>query len=245
MTSGAPVMSLDMADLSWSLAVGGGFAFFTSFGIGANDVANAFASSVGSGAVTYQNAVIIAAIFEFCGAVFLGSHVTGTIRKGIADLDQFCTTPDQLLIGMLSVIFCTGIWLILATHYELPVSTTHSCVGGVIGIAVMAKGWGAVHWAGVGNIVASWIVSPLLTGLLAAAVFFLVRKNSTRATGILSSQHSKQARSHAPRPVPGPFRVVSCGMFGFFPEEAGVSFHCRPPSSTICSRNSFLLNARI
>jgi|EP01043_Picozoa_sp_COSAG02_P040161 sodium-dependent phosphate transporter len=89
-------MSLDMVDLSWSLAVGGGFAFFTSFGIGANDVANAFASSVGSGAVSYQKAVVIAAIFEFCGAVFLGSHVTGTIRKGIADLDQFCDTPDQV-----------------------------------------------------------------------------------------------------------------------------------------------------
>lgn len=89
-------MSLDMSDLSWSLAVGGGFAFFTSFGIGANDVANAFASSVGSGAVSYQKAVYIAAVFEFCGAVFLGSHVTGTIRKGIADLDQFCETPQQV-----------------------------------------------------------------------------------------------------------------------------------------------------
>ena len=85
-----------MADLSWSLAVGGGFAFFTSFGIGANDVANAFASSVGSGAVSYQKAVYIAAVFEFCGAVFLGSHVTGTISKGIADLDQFCETPEQV-----------------------------------------------------------------------------------------------------------------------------------------------------
>lgn len=93
---GWEAMSLNMADLSWSLAVGGGFAFFTSFGIGANDVANAFASSVGSGAVSYQKAVVIAAIFEFCGAVFLGSHVTGTIRKGIADLDQFCDTPDQV-----------------------------------------------------------------------------------------------------------------------------------------------------
>lgn len=88
----------------------------------------------------------------------------------------------QLLIGMLSVIFCTGIWLILATHYELPVSTTHSCVGGVIGIAVVAKGWEAVHWSGVGNIVASWIISPVLTGLLSATLFFFVRSNSTHAT---------------------------------------------------------------
>lgn len=171
---------LSMEDLSWSLAIGGGFAFFTSFGIGANDVANAFASSVGSGAVSYRNAVIIAGIFEFTGAVSLGSHVTGTIRKGIADLDQFCTSPEQLLIGMLSVIFCTGIWLILATYYELPVSTTHSCVGGVIGIAVMAKGWGAVHWGGVGSIVASWVVSPLLTGAIGAAVFWGVRSNVMR-----------------------------------------------------------------
>ena len=84
--------SLSMDDLSWALALGGGLAFFTSFGIGANDVANAFASSVGSGAITYRSAVGIAAVFEFSGAVFLGSHVTGTIRKGIADLQQFCTT---------------------------------------------------------------------------------------------------------------------------------------------------------
>ena len=79
----------------------------------------------------------------------------------------------QLLVGMLSVIFCTGVWLILATYFELPVSTTHSCVGGVIGIAVMAKGWGAVHWSGVFNIVASWVVSPILTGLLGAGLLWV------------------------------------------------------------------------
>ena len=76
------------------------------------------------------------------------------------------------------MIFCTGVWLILATYFELPVSTTHSCVGGVIGIAVMAKGWGAVHWSGVFNIVASWVVSPILTGLLGAGLFFFVRSSS-------------------------------------------------------------------
>ena len=186
-------MALDMRDLAWALPVGAGCAFFTSFGIGANDVANAFASSVGSGAITYKNAVLIAAIFEFAGAIFLGSHVTGTIRKGIADLDQFCTSPEQLLVGMLSVIFCTGVWLILATHCELPVSTTHSCVGGVIGIAVMAKGWGSVHWAGVANIVASWIVSPLLTGILAACVFSFVRTNS----GPPRRSHQPPCRYHS------------------------------------------------
>ena len=89
-----------MEHMSWALALGGGLSFFTSFGIGANDVANAFASSVGSGAISYKSAVVIAAIFEFIGAVFLGSHVTGTIRKGIADLDRFCTTPEELLVGM-------------------------------------------------------------------------------------------------------------------------------------------------
>eukprot|EP01043_Picozoa_sp_COSAG02_P040162 COSAG02_NODE_3228_length_7136_cov_10.599631_7_plen_100_part_00 len=94
---------------------------------------------------------------------------------------------------MLSVIFCTGVWLILATYYELPVSTTHSCVGGVIGIAVMAKGWGAVHWSGVANIVASWVVSPILTGLLGAALFFFVRSSSTHAPLCLRAAVSRCA----------------------------------------------------
>ena len=137
---------LEMHDLEWVVYVGFGLALFTAMGIGANDVANAFATSVGSGAITYRQAVVIAGIFEFTGAVFLGGGVTKTIRKGIADLSQFCTDPEELVIGMLAVILSTGLWLALATFYELPVSTTHSCVGGVIGIAVAAKGFGAVHW---------------------------------------------------------------------------------------------------
>lgn len=173
---------LEMHDLHWVVYVGFGLALFTAMGIGANDVANAFATSVGSGAITYKQAVVVAAIFEFSGAVFLGGGVTKTIRKGIADLSQFCTDPEELVVGMLAVILSTGLWLALATYYELPVSTTHSCVGGVIGIAVAAKGLGAVHWGypGVLKIAASWVVSPVVSGLLAAAVFMFVRGSVLR-----------------------------------------------------------------
>ena len=173
----ADELLLEMHDLDWVVYVGFALALFTAMGIGANDVANAFATSVGSGAITYQQAVIVAGIFEFSGAVFLGGGVTKTIRKGIADLSQFCTSPEELVIGMLAVILSTGLWLALATFYELPVSTTHSCVGGVIGIAVAAKGVGAVHWGypGVLKIVSSWVVSPVVSGLLAAALFVFVR----------------------------------------------------------------------
>jgi len=173
----------------WIVVVGGLLAFFTAYGIGANDVANAFATSVGAKALTIQQAVIIAAIFEFAGSVLLGASVTDTIRKNVAETDEFVEDPEVLMYGMLCVIAATGIWLLLASYLELPVSTTHSVIGGIIGMALAAHGSDAVVWydfddskealkkfLGVAPIIVSWVVSPVLSGVLAVFLFWFVRK---------------------------------------------------------------------
>ena len=123
----------------WIVVVGGIFSFFTSAGIGANDAANAFATSVGSKALTIKQATFLAAIFETSGALLMGSHVTNTIRKGIADYECFDGSEYLLMYGCMWVIFSVGIWLFFASYLEMPVSTTHSCVGGMIGIAWLLK----------------------------------------------------------------------------------------------------------
>ena len=170
---------------TWIVVCGALLSLFVAYGIGANDVANAFGSSVGSKAITIKQALVIAAIFEFGGAVLLGANVTKTVRKGIADYEQFLDAPELYMYGMLCVLLATGIWLILASYYELPVSTTHSTVGGIIGMAVCGRGWGAVTWykpsssfpfmKGVASIVLSWIFSPVLSGIFAMILFGSVR----------------------------------------------------------------------
>ena len=130
----------------WIVIVGGMFAFFAAAGIGSNDAANAFATSVGSKALTLKQAVVLAAIFETSGAILMGSHVTDTIRKGIADYKCFENDADLLMYGCMWVILSVGIWLFLASYLEMPVSTTHSCVGGMIGMAMVLKGPDCVIW---------------------------------------------------------------------------------------------------
>jgi len=172
----------------WIVVVGALLAFFTAYGIGANDVANAFATSVGAKALSIQQAIIIAGIFEFLGSVLLGAGVTDTIRKNIADTDAFKEDPEVLMYGMLCVIAATGLWLILASYLELPVSTTHSVIGGIIGMAIAAHGSDAVTWyefddskealkkfKGVTPVIVSWVVSPVLSGVLAVILYLFVR----------------------------------------------------------------------
>ena len=174
----------------WIVIVGGAFAFFAAGGIGANDAANAFATSVGSKALTLKQAVFLAAIFETAGAVLMGSHVTNTIRKGIADYKCFEDDADLLMYGCMWVILAVGLWLFLASYLEMPVSTTHSCVGGMIGMAMVLKGADCVIWyqpvetfpyiGGVGGIVLSWFLSPLFSGLIATIVFAITRSTVLR-----------------------------------------------------------------
>ena len=147
------------------------FGLFMAWGIGANDVANAMATSVGSKAITIKQAIIIAAIFELAGALLAGGQVTKTIRKGMVDAELLSGTPDLLIYGMLASLLAAGIWLIIATFYGWPVSTTHSIVGAIVGFAAVGIGIDAVHWGKVGTIAMSWVVSPLLAGTIA---FFLL-----------------------------------------------------------------------
>ena len=159
-------------------------------GIGSNDAANAFATSVGSKALTIKQASILAVVFETSGAVLMGSHVTDTIRKGIANYECFEQEPYLLMYGCMWVIISVSFWLFLASYLEMPVSTTHSCVGGMIGMTIATVGSDCVIWykpvetfpyiGGVGGIVMSWFISPLFSGLISSLIFALVRSQVLR-----------------------------------------------------------------
>lgn len=145
--------------------------FVMAWGIGANDVANAMGTSVGAKALTIKQAILVAMIFEFAGAWLAGGEVTSTIRKGIIDTAYFIDVPEQLVFGMIAALSGAGVWLIIASYYGWPVSTTHSIVGGIIGFTVFGIGADAVAWGKVGSIVASWIITPAIAGIIAWCVY--------------------------------------------------------------------------
>jgi len=147
------------------------FGFFMAWGVGANDVANAMGTSVGSRALTIRQAVIIAAVFEFAGAWLAGGQVTQTIRSGMVDPNLMAGTPELLVFGMLASLLAAGTWLLIASHFGWPVSTTHSIVGAIVGFAAVGIGVEVVEWGKVGRIAMSWVVSPLLAGVIAFALF--------------------------------------------------------------------------
>ena len=157
------------------LYIGSVTAFLTSMTIGANDVANSFATSVGAGVLKMRHALVIAAVFEFLGAFLMGSHVTDTVRKEIVDVDVFLGDPEGLALGMLCASIATGMWLALATWLKLPVSTTHSSVGAIVGFSLVYSGTEAVVWDKIGMIVLSWFASPLLSGILTITLFTVLR----------------------------------------------------------------------
>ena len=152
------------------------FGLYMTWGIGANDVANAMGTSVGSGAITVKQAIVIAAIFEFTGAFIAGGNVTSTIRKGIVDPTSIADQPEILLFGMLAALLAAGVWLMIATARGWPVSTTHSIVGALVGFTVAGIGIDAVHWGKIGQIAASWVISPALGGFLAYMLMMSIRK---------------------------------------------------------------------
>ncbi len=157
------------------LWLAGALAMYMAWAIGANDVANAMGTSVGSGALTIRRAVIVAAVLEFSGALFVGGHVTDTVRKGMLDMQLVQADPQLLLYGMLGALAAAATLLAVATAYGLPVSTTHSIVGAIVGFGSVALGVDAVNWGKVAQIVASWVTSPLIGGVLAFLTFNLVR----------------------------------------------------------------------
>ncbi len=165
-----------MDQMTIYMILAGVFGLFMAWGIGANDVANAMATSVGSGALRMKQAVVLAAIFEFAGAYLAGGEVTATIRKGIVEADAFAGDPNLLIWGMLAALLAAGTWLAIASRNGWPVSTTHSIVGAVVGFAAVGVGMEAVNWGKVGTIVMSWVVSPLLAGTLAFMIFRSIQK---------------------------------------------------------------------
>ena len=152
------------------------FGFFMAWGVGANDVANAMGTSVGSKAITIKQAIIIAIIFEFAGAYLAGGEVTATIRKGIIDPSALADHPELLVYGMMASLLAAGVWLLIATMKGWPVSTTHSIVGAIVGFASVGISVDAVQWDKVAKIVSSWVVSPVISGTLAFLLYLSVRK---------------------------------------------------------------------
>jgi PiT family inorganic phosphate transporter len=152
------------------------FGIFMAWGIGANDVANAMATSVGSKALTIRQAILVAAVFEFLGAVLAGGGVTATIRQEIVDVDHFTDRVELLVYGMLASLLAAGTWLLIASRKGWPVSTTHSIVGAIVGFAAVGIGVEAVQWPKVGTIVMSWVISPLTAGIIAFLIFASVQR---------------------------------------------------------------------
>ena len=152
------------------------FGFFMAWGVGANDVANAMGTSVGSRALTIKQAILIAVIFEFLGAYLAGGEVTGTIRKGIIDPAVLSETPELLIFGMMSALLAAGTWLLVASAMGWPVSTTHSIIGAIVGFAAVGISPSVVNWSQVGSIIASWVVSPVLAGAISFALYMSVYK---------------------------------------------------------------------
>ncbi len=167
-------MELEYASIFIALACI--FGFFMAWGVGANDVANAMGTSVGSKAVTIKQAFIIAAIFEFAGAYMAGGAVTKTIRKGMIDADVLSGSPELVVYGMLAALLAAGIWLLVASRAGWPVSTTHSIVGAIVGFSAVGIGFDAVQWGKVGTIVMSWVISPALSGIIAYWLFVSVQR---------------------------------------------------------------------
>jgi len=152
------------------------FGVFMAWGIGANDVANAMATSVGSKALTIKQAILVAAVFEFLGAVLAGGEVTDTVRKSIVDTNLLVGSPELLVYGMLAALLAAGTWLFIASRNGWPVSTTHSIVGAIVGFAAVGIGVDAVQWSKVGEIVLSWVISPLTAGFIAFLIYQSVQR---------------------------------------------------------------------
>ena len=166
-------MDLDTFLLSFAVIA----CIYMACNIGANDVANAMGTSVGSKALTFKQAIMIAAVAEFIGAFFVGGHVSDTIRKGMLDPTIFEAVPYHLVYGMISALLAAALWLHIASYLGWPVSTTHSIVGGVVGFGIIAGGMDVISWGKIGQVVLSWVVSPVMGGLVAFLVFKFINKN--------------------------------------------------------------------
>jgi inorganic phosphate transporter, PiT family len=151
-------------------------ALYVACNLGANDVANSMGTSVGSKAITITQAIVIAGILEFVGAVLFGQKVSATLATSIANPDLFVTQPQTLLLGMIAVLISCGVWLQIATAKNLPVASSHAVVGAIAGFSWVAAGTDAVEWSSLGSISIAWLLTPLLSGTVAAGLYSLIRR---------------------------------------------------------------------
>lgn len=149
---------------------------YSAINIGANDVANSMATSVASKALTIKKAVVVAGVFDMLGATLVGAHVANTIRKGLVDPLEFSDTPELFVYGMLAAVLGSALWVNIATYFKLPVSTTHSIIGGVLGFGLVSVGAAGIHWNVVLLVVLSWIISPVFGGIIAFSIFSIIKK---------------------------------------------------------------------
>ncbi len=175
------------------LAVAALIGAYMAMNIGANDVANNVGPAVGSRAMTMTTAIIIAAIFEASGALIAGGEVVNTIKKGIIDIDAFGENADHFIWAMMAALLAAALWLNFATMMGAPVSTTHSIVGGVMGAGIAAAGFGIVDWGTMGKIAASWVISPILGGIIAALFLYSIKK-----TIVFKEDKVKAAKTYVP-----------------------------------------------
>ena len=161
---------------AWVFWVATAACVYMAWNIGANDVANAMGTSVGSHAISMKQAVLLAAVFEFAGAFLVGGHVTNTVRKGIVSTEVFQGSPEVFVLGMLSALLAAGVWLNLATFLGLPVSTTHSIIGSIVGFGLLVGGLSAIHWGKLGSVVMSWVISPVCGGAVGWITFTFIKR---------------------------------------------------------------------
>lgn len=186
-------MEFILAHATLILFIAGAFGFFMAWGMGANDVSNAMGTSVGSGVLTVKQAIIVAVIFEFCGAYLAGGEVTETVRSGIIHSSVVSETPELLVHGMMATLLGTALWLTIASAKGWPVSTTHTVIGAIIGFGVVGIGVDAIQWKQIGHVVGGWVFSPIIAGTISYALF--------RSVQILILDHRDpftQARKYVP-----------------------------------------------
>ncbi|MGE4469926.1 MAG: inorganic phosphate transporter [Desulfovibrio sp.] len=208
---------MDIYDLFFYMSLGAGF--LMAFNLGANDVANSMASAVGARAITVKQAIFIAGSLNFVGAVVLGSHVTATVSKGIINASEI-GDPKVMMVGMFAALLAAAIWVLISTLTSLPVSSTHSIVGAIMGFGIVAGGPGVVQWLKMGGIVMSWIISPFFAAGISFFIFSHIRKHILYKTHFIA-----QARKWAPRWVALTAALVIFSFLYKTPVGKGLGLH--------------------